>query len=262
MATYTWLPDAFIPPPHQPEPVYDKNGKEITPPRAPIPARPVFTAFDLETTGLEKTRDRIVEIGAVKFDAMGVIARFNVLINPGIPMPPEAGRVNGISDEMLADKPPIEEVMGDFVDFVGDSILIAHNAPFDTGFVNEALSILHRQVAEDPSQMSLLGGSGADDAPGGTGGDNADGTDGAVTGGRERKRRWRAPWPALPNRIVDTRILAKESFPNRPNYKLQDLASWLGIEAIAAHRAEDDARVCMDLFVKCVEAIKSRRGTP
>lgn len=259
MATYTWLPDAFTPPPPPPpEPVYDSNGKEKTPPRAPLPARPVFTAFDLETTGLERTRDRIVEIGAVKFDSMGIIARFNVLINPGIPMPPEAGRVNGITDEMLADKPSIEELMGDFIDFIEDSILIAHNAPFDTGFVNEALAILHRQAAEDTSQMSLLGGGDADSALDGA----AAGADSSGLGGQKRKTRWRAPWPALPNRIVDTRILAKECFPNRPNYKLQDLASWLGIEAIAAHRAEDDARVCMDLFLRCIEALKSRRGTP
>ena len=52
----------------------------------------VFTAFDLETTGLDPRLDKIVEIGAVKFDKMGLIARFSTLINPGIPMPKEAER--------------------------------------------------------------------------------------------------------------------------------------------------------------------------
>ena len=86
-------------------------------------------------------------------------------------------------------------------------------------------------------------------------------TESGSEGTKGRAAAWRAPWPSLPNRIVDTRILARESFPNRPNYKLQDLASWLGIEALAAHRAEDDARVCMDLFIRCIEALISRRDT-
>jgi DNA polymerase-3 subunit epsilon len=69
----------------------------------------VFVAFDLETTGLDPHLDHIVEIGAVKFDKKGIIARFSTLVNPGVPMPAEAARVNNISDEMLKGKPSVGE---------------------------------------------------------------------------------------------------------------------------------------------------------
>lgn len=65
---------------------------------------------------------------------------------------------------------------------------------------------------------------------------------------------------ALEHRVVDTRILAREAFPGLPKYALQDLATRLGIEAKEAHRAEDDARVCMELFLRCVAALRERLG--
>ena len=61
----------------------------------------VFVAFDTETTGLDPASGRIVEIGAVKFDRRGIIARYNALINPEMTMPEEAGKVNGMTDVML-----------------------------------------------------------------------------------------------------------------------------------------------------------------
>ena len=157
-----------------------------------------FIAFDTETTGLDPVSGRIVEIGAVKFDQRGVIARYNVLINPEMPMPEEAGKVNGITDEMLKDKPLIADVFPDFFDFIGTGVLVAHNAPFDINYVNAEL-----------------------------------------------KRAGKTP---LTNKVVDTRIFAKEVFPGLSSYALQDLAVQFGITALEAHRAEDDARVCMELF--------------
>ena len=159
-----------------------------------------FIAFDTETTGLDPTSGRIVEIGAVKFDRRGIVARYNVLINPEMPMPEEAGKVNGITDEMLKDKPLIAAVFPDFFDFIGTGILVAHNAPFDINYVNTELK--------------------------------------------------RAGKPPLVNKVVDTRIFAKEIFPGLSRYALQDLAVQFGITALEAHRAEDDARVCMELFDK------------
>ena len=159
-----------------------------------------FIAFDTETTGLDPASGRIVEIGAVKFDRRGVIARYNVLINPEMPMPEEAGKVNGITDEMLKDKPLIADVFPDFFDFIGTGVLVAHNAPFDINYVNAELK--------------------------------------------------RSGKPPLSNKVVDTRIFAKEVFPGLSSYALQDLAVQFGITALEAHRAEDDARVCMELFEK------------
>ena len=156
-----------------------------------------LVAFDLETTGLEPRRDKIVEIGAVKFDNKGLIARFSTLINPGIPMPEEASRVNKISDEMLKGKPSLDEVLPDFLCFIRGAALAAHNAPFDCGFINEKL--------EKP----------------------------------------------LPNTILDTLAVSRELFPGLKSYSLQNLAAALGINAIDAHRAEDDARLCMEIFLRC-----------
>jgi DNA polymerase-3 subunit epsilon len=196
-----------------------------------------FVVFDLETTGLDPKKDKIVEIGAVKFDRNGIIARFSVLINPGIPMPYAASQVNHITDEMLKDKPALKDVLPDFIRFIDGAILMAHNSGFDCGFINEALSKCYTEVkkSDDQSyQPSLLD----DEIP------------------PEQTQRWNAPYPAMPNHIIDTIPLAKQAFPGRYKYNLQDLSRDLGIQSIDAHRAEDDARVCMEIFLKCVEQMR------
>jgi DNA polymerase-3 subunit epsilon len=167
----------------------------------------VFTAFDLETTGLDPKRDRIVEIGAVRFNAGGVIDRYETLIDPGFPMPAEAGRVNGITDAMLAGQPLLCAALPEFLRFAEGAFFVAHNAPFDCGFVNESLLRLY----EDGYTRAAV----------------------------------------LPNRITDTLPLARRLFPGRARYNLQDLAKDLGIKAQAAHRALDDARLCMEVFTAC-----------
>lgn len=95
-----------------------------------------FIAFDLETTGTLPGVDQIAEIGAVLFNEHGVPETiFATLIDPGIPMPEAAGRVNGITDEMLRGKPRITDVLDAFAEFCGDEVLVAHNASFDAQFL-------------------------------------------------------------------------------------------------------------------------------
>ena len=98
-----------------------------------------FVAFDLETTGLVAEFDRVVEIGAVRFDAGGrELGRFERLINPGRPMPARVQAVHGISDADVAGAAPAGEVLPDFLAFLGDpetTTLVAHNAWFDAGFL-------------------------------------------------------------------------------------------------------------------------------
>jgi DNA polymerase-3 subunit epsilon len=94
-----------------------------------------FIAFDLETTGTLPGIDQIVEIGAVRFVEGQVDALFSTLIDPRVPMPEAASRVNGINDSMLKDQPKIEDVLVPFAEFCGDDILVAHNAPFDVQFL-------------------------------------------------------------------------------------------------------------------------------
>jgi DNA polymerase-3 subunit epsilon len=175
----------------------------------PSPEDLIF--FDLETTGLNSGLDQIVEIGAVKFDKKGLIARFSTLVNPGIHMPAEAERVNNITDEMLAGKPHIGEVLPDFLRFIEKSIIIAHNAVFDCDFINETLK---------NSPVS--------------------------------------PFPALPNPIADTLVSSREAFPGLRSYSPQNLAAELRIPANNAHRAEDDARLCVEIFVRLLDLTRTR----
>lgn len=94
--------------------------------------------FDTETTGLDASSDRIIEIGAVELDNRFLTGRtFHVFVNPdGREVHPEALAVHGISNAMLADKPRFAAIIDDWLAFVGDATLIAHNANFDVGFFN------------------------------------------------------------------------------------------------------------------------------
>lgn len=102
--------------------------------------------FDTETTGLSPADgDRLIEIGAVELENGFPTGRsFHVYINAdGRPVHPEAFNVHGISDEFLADKPKFAAVARDFLDFVSDANLVAHNATFDIGFINAELARLN-----------------------------------------------------------------------------------------------------------------------
>lgn len=94
-----------------------------------------IVVFDIETTGLSVVACGITEIGAVKIKDGKVIDKFNTFVNPERPIPEEVVKLTGISDDMVADAPKSGEAIRSFLDFAGDSLLIAHNASFDTGFI-------------------------------------------------------------------------------------------------------------------------------
>ena len=94
-----------------------------------------FVVFDLETTGTAIGIDKITEIGAVKISAGKEVARFSSFVNPERPIPEVVVKLTGITDEMVADAPKIENILGDFLKFCEGSVLVAHNAAFDTGFI-------------------------------------------------------------------------------------------------------------------------------
>ena len=171
----------------------------------------VFVAFDTETTGLHASSDFIMEIGAVKFTCSGEISRYDQLIHPPVPITPFLTNLTHITNEMVQDKPYAATAVPDFMRFIGDkhTMLLAHNAPFDLGFVNKELE--------------------------------------------------RMNWPPISCRCIDTLALARWAYPKMPElqkegpYKLQNLASHFKIEVKAAHRADDDARVCMELFKRILK---------
>ena len=94
-----------------------------------------FVAFDLETTGLSPENDTIIEIGAVIMQRGKEVSRFQTFVDPKRPLEKKIIDLTGITDEMLKDAPTIDKVLPEFLAFVGDRPLIAHNAKFDTGFV-------------------------------------------------------------------------------------------------------------------------------
>lgn len=99
----------------------------------------VFTAFDTETTSLSPEKGNIIEIGAVTFDRNGVIATWDELFNPGYAIPDEIKKLTHITDEMVQSCPKIKTKLPEFMDFIKNHILIAHNAQFDLNFLNEEL---------------------------------------------------------------------------------------------------------------------------
>ena len=96
-----------------------------------------YTVFDLETTGISPQTDKVIEISAIKVRNVQVVGEFSSLVNPMRSIPYGATRVNGITDEMVADKPMFEKVLGDFLDFIEDDILVGHNIhDFDMKFIH------------------------------------------------------------------------------------------------------------------------------
>ncbi len=99
-----------------------------------------FCVLDLETTGGSPQSDAITEIGAVKVRGGEPLGTFQTLVNPGRAIPPEITVLTGITHAMVYRAPRIEEVLGTFVDFIGDAVVVAHNARFDVGFLQAALA--------------------------------------------------------------------------------------------------------------------------
>lgn len=94
-----------------------------------------YVVFDLETTGFYAGRDKITEIGAVKISGGEVVDRYGTFINPERAIPLKVQELTKIDMSMVKDAPTIEDELTNFIDFCGDSILVAHNADFDMGFI-------------------------------------------------------------------------------------------------------------------------------
>lgn len=101
-------------------------------------AETTFVVVDLETTGGSPRSSAITEIGAVKVRAGEVLGEFQTLVDPGGPIPPLITVITGITDAMLVGAPTIREVLPSFLEFARGAVLVAHNAPFDIGFLRAA----------------------------------------------------------------------------------------------------------------------------
>ena len=96
-----------------------------------------YVVFDIETTGFSAVNDRIIEIGAVKVQNGEIIDKYSVFVNPEIPIPFDITNLTGITDEMVMGAPTIEVILPEFLEFIGEAALVAHNASFDVGFIEQ-----------------------------------------------------------------------------------------------------------------------------
>jgi len=161
-----------------------------------------FVAFDFETTGLSAEKDSIVEFGAVKFNGSKILDSFQSLIDPERSIPLDASQVSGINDAMVKGQPLLPSVLPGFMQFIEGSVLIAHNAGFDLGFLRKACALHGLPLPE--------------------------------------------------NLVLDTQVIARKAFPGQKSYSLQNLVNFLRFPPNQAHRAKDDAIMCMKLFNACV----------
>jgi DNA polymerase-3 subunit epsilon len=119
--------------------VTDTLGSFALPDTAGVPLRDLaFTVVDVETTGWSPDEAGITEVGAVLLRRGEVVAEFSSLVNPGTPVPESITELTGISDQMLAVAPPVAAVLPGLLAFAKGSVLAAHNAPFDLGFLTAA----------------------------------------------------------------------------------------------------------------------------
>ncbi len=172
-----------------------------------------IVAFDTETSGTDCKNDCLIEIGAYKIKTEGNFSScaqgeiFDVLINPEKTLSPFIQNLTHITSEMLENAETASSAVRKFLDFAGeDSLLLAHNAPFDLYFLDNQLEKMHLKP--------------------------------------------------LKNTVLDTLPLSRWAFPDfskkygKGAYTLQNLAKNFSIPVKAAHRAYDDARVCMEVFLK------------
>ncbi len=135
--------------------VIDETLKVVNNPAPIILNTARYVVFDLETTGLSARYNNIIEFGAVRVEHGLVTARLDLLINPGVPIPEHITRITKITNAMVRGKPNLDEVLDQILDFLGDDILVSHNAEFDLGFLNANLRKRGRNPLNNPTIDTL-----------------------------------------------------------------------------------------------------------
>ncbi len=101
-----------------------------------------YVVFDLETTGLDATKDEIIEIGALKYINDTLVDELDILVKPNNPIPDVITSITGITNDMVSDSPTIKEALPKFIEFIENYSLIAHNSSFDLSFIEENINKL------------------------------------------------------------------------------------------------------------------------
>lgn len=114
-----------------------------------------YIVFDIETTGFSAIKDKIIEIGAVKVVRGEIVDRYSTFVNPGVPIPFKITELTRITDEMVIQAPNIDAVLPEFLAFVGDAVLVAHNAAFDVGFIEQ--NCRYQDITPDFASVDTVG---------------------------------------------------------------------------------------------------------
>ena len=118
-----------------------------------------YVVFDIETTGFSPVKNRIIEIGAVKVVDGVITDKFSTFVNPDVPIPFDIEKLTSINDAMVLPYPKIDVILPQFLEFVGDAVLVAHNAGFDVGFIGhyaEALGLPFSPTVLDTVSLARL----------------------------------------------------------------------------------------------------------
>lgn len=114
-----------------------------------------IVAFDIETTGLDASKDAIIEIGAVRFKDHRIENEWSTLIHPGRRIPPFITQLTGITDQMVIQAPPLLEVLPDLADFIGDDLILGHNVRFDLSFFKKH-QLFRRNTVLDTYELAAV----------------------------------------------------------------------------------------------------------
>jgi DNA polymerase III epsilon subunit family exonuclease len=174
-----------------------------------------FVVVDLETTGLDPEKDRIIEIGAIKFTEGKEVEVFEQLVNPGMPIPVFITRLTGISDDDVKDKPGIDDVFPRFLQFLGDAAIVGQQVNFDASF----LEYQFRKTKGD----------------------------------YERWEDTTQRFKYVTNLRIDTLFIARIFMPFLDSFKLAMLAKEFDYDLTRAHRAVDDARATGHVFLELLD---------
>lgn len=128
-------------------PRFAGNKKKLTYNKVKEPMFSSYVVFDFETTGVSRFNDKLLEIGAVKVNDDIVVDKFSTLINPMINIPYRIQQLCCITNDMVANAPKASDAIADFLTFIGDLPLVAHNAPFDIGFLIENASRININIS-------------------------------------------------------------------------------------------------------------------
>ena len=115
----------------------------------------IYVVFDLETTGFNPHHNQIIEIGATKIEGGEITDSYQTFVNPDGHVPERITELTGITNEMVADAPALQDAMEEFLDFVGEATLVAHNLSFDLGFIEDKLKRLGKDEICNPALDTL-----------------------------------------------------------------------------------------------------------